>query len=595
MFGLCRSTPTSRATEVVGAARAGVVGAAGADVTREDVIAVQNAWAGAIKKISRIYIENGDYVQAAATAAGELYAYGKYEVLFKPTKAAQHQFRPKAEDAMSYFVGCKAVEHGYAEDGGFAINGGKGWSDCVCDNHQITLNIDVAIAMGNYYFTCATTGEKSKVEYTFGYKRCDDGKVRIFLHHSSVPYDVSGKAADPKGHLAASVAAVTREDVIAVQNAWAGAIKHISRIYMENGDYVQAAATAAGELYAYGKYDVLFKPTKAAQHQFRPKAEDAMSYFVGCKSVEHGYAEDGGFAINGGMGWSDCVYDNHQIDLNCHVAIAMGNYYFTCATTGEKSKVEYTFGYQRCDDGKVRIFLHHSSVPYDVSGKAADPRGHLAASTAAVTREDAIAVQNAWAGAIKNISRIYMENGDYVQAAATAAGELYAYGKYDVLFKPTKAAVEHGYAEDGGFAINGGKGWSDCVSTPTASTTCFSSRPRPPNTSSGRRPKMPCPILSAARLSNMGTLRTEVLRSMGARAGRIACMTTTRSISMVMSPSPWATTTSPAQQLERNPKSSTPLSTNAATTARCASSCTIRPCRTRPFKRRPLVPNLIRQ
>jgi hypothetical protein len=42
----------------------------------------------------------------------------------------------------------------------------------------------------------------------------------------------------------------------------------------------------------------------------------------------------------------------------------MGNYYFTCATTGEKSKVEYTFGYQRCDDGKVRIFLHHSSVPY---------------------------------------------------------------------------------------------------------------------------------------------------------------------------------------------------------------------------------------
>ncbi|CAK0891870.1 unnamed protein product [Prorocentrum cordatum] len=483
MFGLCRSTPTSRATEVVGAARAGVVGAAGADVTREDVIAVQNAWAGAIKKISRIYIENGDYVQAAATAAGELYAYGKYEVLFKPTKAAQHQFRPKAEDAMSYFVGCKAVEHGYAEDGGFAINGGMGWSDCVYDNHQIDLNCHVAIAMGNYYFTCATTGEKPKVEYTFGYQRCDDGKVRIFLHHSSVPYDVSGKAADPRGHLAASTAAVTREDVIAVQKAWAGAIKQISRIYMENGDYVQAAATAAGELYAYGKYDVLFKPAKAAQHQFRPKAEDAMSYFVGCKSVEHGCAEDGGFAINGGKGWSDCVCDNHQITLNIDVAIAMGNYYFTCATTGEKSKVEYTFGYKRCDDGKVRIFLHHSSVPYDVSGKAADPKGHLAASVAAVTREDVIAVQNAWAGAIKHISRIYMENGDYVQAAATAAGELYAYGKYDVLFKPTKAAqhqfrpkaedamsyfvgcksVEHGYAEDGGFAINGGMGWSDCV------------------------------------------------------------------------------------------------------------------------------------
>merc|ERR1712151_947433 len=95
--------------------------------------------------------------------------------------------RPTPEEAMSYFVGGRAVEHGYAEDGGFAINGGKGWSDCVYDNHQIEITGGVAIAMGNYYFTCATTGEKSKVEYTFGYKRCDDGKVRIFLHHSSVP------------------------------------------------------------------------------------------------------------------------------------------------------------------------------------------------------------------------------------------------------------------------------------------------------------------------------------------------------------------------------------------------------------------------
>merc|ERR1719145_265714 len=350
-------------------------------------------------------------------------------------------------------------------------NGGKGWSECVYDNHQIELKGDVAIAMGNYVFTCATTGEKSKVEYTFGYQRCDDGKVRIFLHHSSVPDKGSGSAA------------VTKEDVIAVQNAWAGAIKNISKVYKDSGDYVSAAATAAGELYAYGHHKVLFKPTKAAEHQFRPKAEEAMSYFVGCKAVGKGYAEDGGFAINGGKGWSECLYDNHQIDLNGDVAIAMGNYYFTCATTGDKTKVEYTFGYQRCGDGKVRIFLHHSSVPYSVPGKAVGTKGDKVSSKAAVTKKDVLAVQNAWAGAIKNISKIYKENGDYVKAAATAAGELYAYGKHDVLFKPTKAAehqfrpkaeeamsyfvgckaVDNGYAEDGGFAINGGKGWSDCV------------------------------------------------------------------------------------------------------------------------------------
>merc|ERR1712190_204044 len=174
-----------------------------------------------------------------------------------------------------------------------------------------------------------------------------------------------------------STAAVTKEDVIAVQNAWASAIKRISQVYQNNGDYVKTAADAAGELYAYGKYNVLFKPTKAAEYQFRPTPTEAMSYFVGGKVVENGFAEDGGFAING------------------------GNYYFTCATTGEKSKVEYTFGYQRCDDGKVRIFLHHSSVPYKT--KPAE---------ASVTKEDVIAVQ--WAGAIKRISQVYKDKGDYV-------------------------------------------------------------------------------------------------------------------------------------------------------------------------------------
>jgi hypothetical protein len=357
-------------------------------VTKEDVIAVQTAWANAIKSISRVYKENGDYVQAAAKAAGDLYAYGKSNVLFKPTKAAEYQFRPTPEEAMSYFVGGKAVDNGYVEDGGFAINGGKGWSECVYDNHQIEIKGDVAIAMGNYYFTCATTGEKSKVEYTFGYERCHDGKVRIFLHHSSVPFQakvtaaVNEHKAAIKGTTCISASGkpaktttekvgVTKEDVIAVQTAWANAIESISRVYKENGDYVQAAAKAAGELYAYGESNVLFKPTKAAEYQFRPTPEEAMSYFVGGKSVDNGYVEDGGFAINGGKGWSECVYDNHQIEIKGDVAIAMGNYFFTCATTGEKSKVEYTFGYERCHDGKVRIFLHHSSVPFQAKVTAA--------------------------------------------------------------------------------------------------------------------------------------------------------------------------------------------------------------------------------
>ena len=80
------------------------------------------------------------------------------------------------------------VKNGYEEDKGFAINGGDGWSSVKFDNHDIACYGEVAIAMGTYYFTSAKDESVAKVEYTFGYKRCGDGKVRICLHHSSVPY-----------------------------------------------------------------------------------------------------------------------------------------------------------------------------------------------------------------------------------------------------------------------------------------------------------------------------------------------------------------------------------------------------------------------
>ena len=436
-----------------------------AAVTGEEVLEVQSKWAAAIANISKVHKEGGDYIKAAAEAAGELYAYGHSNVMFKPTKAAEYRFRPTPEEAMSYFVGGSVVKNGYKEDGGFAINGGKGWASCVYDNHQVQLKGGVGIAMGTYDFTCATTGAVSTVEYTFGYTRCKDGKVRIFLHHSSVPF-----AAAP----AANPVPVTEAEVLEVQAKWASAIAKISAVHKQGGDYITAAAEAAGELYAYGHCDVMFKPTKAAQYKFRPTAEEAMSYFVGSKAVEGGYEEDGGFAINGGKGWASCVYRNHQVQLKADMGIAMGTYDFTCASTGNVATVEYTFGYTRCKDGKVRIFLHHSSVPF-----AAGP----ATSPAPVTEAEVLQVQSKWAAAIANISKVHKEGGDYIKAAAEAAGELYAYGHSDVMFKPTKAAeyrfrptaeeamsyfvggsvVKKGYKEDGGFAINGGKGWASCV------------------------------------------------------------------------------------------------------------------------------------
>merc|ERR1719265_985857 len=127
---------------------------------------------------------------------------------------------------------------------------------------------------------------------------------------------------------------ITEAEVKDAQTAWASPIKGISKAYLDKGDFVKTAATAAGELYGYGQSNVLFKPTKAADYPFRPTAEEALSYFVGEKHVKDGYKEDGGFAINGGKGWKDVVFTNHQIELLGNAAIAMGSYVFTCATTG---------------------------------------------------------------------------------------------------------------------------------------------------------------------------------------------------------------------------------------------------------------------
>merc|ERR1712146_680212 len=94
---------------------------------------------------------------------------------------------------------------------------------------------------------------------TFGYMRCDDGKVRIYLHHSSIPYSAAPALPAP----------VTELEVKEVQSKWAAAIKQISKVHKEGGDYIGAAAEAAGELYAYGHSNVLFKPTRAARRPRR--------------------------------------------------------------------------------------------------------------------------------------------------------------------------------------------------------------------------------------------------------------------------------------------------------------------------------------
>ena len=69
---------------------------------------------------------------------------------------------------------------------------------------------------------------------------------------------------------------VTVEDVLAVQAKWAAGIATISATHKAGGDFVAVATKFAGEMYTYGEKDVLFKPTKATENQFRPTPESAM-------------------------------------------------------------------------------------------------------------------------------------------------------------------------------------------------------------------------------------------------------------------------------------------------------------------------------
>lgn len=53
---------------------------------------------------------------------------------------------------------------------------------------QIITDSDSATAMGNYYFTPVGSDDETKVEFTFGYMKDEDGQLLINVHHSSLPY-----------------------------------------------------------------------------------------------------------------------------------------------------------------------------------------------------------------------------------------------------------------------------------------------------------------------------------------------------------------------------------------------------------------------
>jgi hypothetical protein len=160
-------------TALVGSFVAG--SALAGSISTQEVEAAQKGWGNGIVSIGK----SKDASKAAADHIAKFYAYDDGEVLFKPTLAAEDQFRGTKKEALSYFVG-KDMK----EDSGFAL---APYSNVRWENEGIITDEDSALAMGNYFFT-NKDGQEIKVEYTFGYIKDEEGNVKINLHHSSLPY-----------------------------------------------------------------------------------------------------------------------------------------------------------------------------------------------------------------------------------------------------------------------------------------------------------------------------------------------------------------------------------------------------------------------
>lgn len=155
-----------------------------APITAAEVQEAQRAWGDALVAISTEYERNGR--AAAARLAGQVldsaYGFNLGNVLFKPTLTTNPQtFRPTREGALSYFVG---GDRNFASDSGFAL---KGWRSVNVDTRKIFLSGATAMSMGKVSMTDAK-GKVTTVDKTWGYVRGPDGKLRIVLHHSSLPY-----------------------------------------------------------------------------------------------------------------------------------------------------------------------------------------------------------------------------------------------------------------------------------------------------------------------------------------------------------------------------------------------------------------------
>ncbi len=156
-------------------------------ITYDEVNAAQQAWCDALVKIGQLKEEGGDYKAYAEKVLSEAYNYDYGKVFFKPTLAFGDQtFRNDKKGALAYFIG---GDPDYPNDQGFAL---KPWVKARYDNageknQGIQIYGSVAITMGNVWVT-GKDGKEVMVDKTWVFKKGKDGKLRIIVHKSALPF-----------------------------------------------------------------------------------------------------------------------------------------------------------------------------------------------------------------------------------------------------------------------------------------------------------------------------------------------------------------------------------------------------------------------
>ena len=88
-------------------------------ITLSEIEKVQSKWAESIVLIGSLKSDKKACEKATDEMLQELYAFQEGEVLFKPTRVSQKQFRLDLDAAKSYFIGGNSK---HQEDKGFALH-----------------------------------------------------------------------------------------------------------------------------------------------------------------------------------------------------------------------------------------------------------------------------------------------------------------------------------------------------------------------------------------------------------------------------------------------------------------------------------------